>query len=78
MAALRSAAYDVVSCQVREEFHPLPSPPEYSSTTRTDYHRGELLHMHVLADRETYFSGACVSIESQPSHLTQPVKMEYI
>ena len=40
-AALRSAAYDVVSQQVQEEFHPPPPPPEFLSTTRTDYHKGQ-------------------------------------
>lgn len=43
-AALCSAAYELVSQQVQEEFHPPPPPAEYISTTKTDYHKGGL-HM---------------------------------
>lgn len=38
--ALRNAAYQMVSEQVHEEFHPPPPPPEYISTTRHDFHKG--------------------------------------
>ncbi|KAL5515702.1 hypothetical protein EMCRGX_G000906 [Ephydatia muelleri] len=31
--------YEMVSAEVHEEFHPPPSPPDYTSTMKKDFHR---------------------------------------
>lgn len=64
-AALRSAAHYMISHQVHEEFHPPPSPPEYISTTRNDFHKG----IHTLQVRALTCAFAFRFLSSQaPSH----------
>lgn len=38
---LKRQLYDMVSSQVHEEFHPPPTPPEYVSTTKKDFGKGD-------------------------------------